>query len=67
MLIKILVDHRDGLTFEELRDHLEVNGYYIDGLILRKIVARLILNNTICKVPSKEKKKLLLILCREDV
>lgn len=65
-IIEILAKYREGLTFEELREILEENGYYLNGLILRRIISSLILSHTICKSPLKERKKLLLILCREN-
>jgi len=63
IVIEIL-KNKPRLSFEELRDIIEnVYGIYIDGLILRKIISNLIINGTICKTPSMERKKLLLTLC----
>ncbi len=63
IVIEIL-KNKPRLSFEELRDIIEnVYGIYIDGLILRKIISNLIINGTICKIPSGERKKLLLVLC----
>ena len=63
-IIEILTRYREGLTFEELRGILEESGYYLNGLVLRRAVSNLILSNTVCKTPLKEKKKFLLILCK---
>jgi len=65
IVIEIL-RNRPRLSFEELRDIVEnVYGIYIDGLILRKIISNLIIDGTICKTPSMERKKLLLTLCSQ--
>lgn len=66
VVIQILANYRDGLTFEELREILEYSGYYIDGLTLRKIIANLIHSNIIYKIPSEKRKKFLLTLYRVD-
>jgi hypothetical protein len=63
-VIEILSKNENGLSFEELRELLEKNGYYLNGLMLRKIIAKLINSGIICKIPSEKRKKLLLILCR---
>jgi len=63
-VIEILSKNENGLSFEELRELLEENGYYLNGLMLRKIIAKLINNGIICKIPSEKRKKLLLTLCR---
>ncbi len=55
---------RPRLSFEEIRDIIENDyGLYMDGLMLRKIMANLITKGIICKIPSEERKKLLLTLC----
>lgn len=66
VIMQILASRKDGLTFEELRESLEYNGYYLDGLILRKFIAHLIRSNNICKVPSEKGKKLVLVLCEKS-
>lgn len=60
---QILSTTSEGLTFEEIRNYLELKGVYIDGLELRKIVADMIRSNTLCKEVSSNRKKLLLKLC----
>jgi len=60
---EILSETREGLRFEEVRDRLESTGIYVDGYILRKIVAEMVREKVICKEVSPTKRKLLLRLC----
>ncbi len=53
-----------ALSFDELRDELEAQGIYIDGRVLRKVVAELVRRGVLCKTPSAERRKLLLHICR---
>ncbi len=62
-LILEIVENR-ALSFDELRDELEAQGIYIDGRILRKVVAELIRRRMLCKTPSAERRKLLLHICQ---
>lgn len=64
-LIKAIISQSsDGLEFEELRDYLELKGVYVDSYILRKIIAKMIRENIVCKEVSSVKKRFLLKLCR---
>lgn len=60
---EVLRNCRNGLTFEELRNILEVEGIYIDGVELRGIVARMVRKGVVCKEISSSRRKLLLKLC----
>ncbi|MEM1644799.1 MAG: hypothetical protein QXL96_02830 [Ignisphaera sp.] len=53
-----------GLTFEEIRNHLELKGIYIDGFELRKIIADMVRNNILCKEVLLDRRKFLFKLCR---
>lgn len=66
VIAKIIARNPDGLTFEELRNQLEAGEQiYIDGVELRKTVAEMIRQGTICKEPSPQRKKMLLKLCSQ--
>lgn len=53
------------VSFEELRDFLEAGmGVYVDGLLLRKVVAEMVRGGELCKEVSAERHKLLLRLCK---
>jgi len=53
---------RGSLTFDELRMALEDMGIYIDGRILRSIVASLIRAGLVTKIPDSSRRKFLLKL-----
>jgi len=52
-----------ALSFDELRERIEDRGVYLDGRILRRVVAELIRRGILCKTPFPERRKLLLHLC----
>lgn len=66
-IAKIIARNPSGITFEELRDQLETEEQiYIDGIELRKTVAEMIRQGTICKEPSPQRKKMLLKPCSQS-
>jgi len=62
LIFKIVRDR--AVSFDELRDELEAWGVYIDGRVLRKVVAELVRRGVLCKTPSAERRKLLLHACQ---
>jgi hypothetical protein len=54
-LVSLITNSRSGYTFDELRELLENEGIYIDGLCLRKILSDLLRKDLIKKCLSEEK------------
>ncbi|HIP57399.1 MAG TPA: hypothetical protein EYH02_04960 [Ignisphaera aggregans] len=52
-----------ALSFDELRERIEDRGVYLDGRVLRRVVAELVRRGVLCKTPFPERRKLLLHLC----
>ena len=50
-------------TFDELREELWNRSIYVDGLVLRKVVAELVRRRVVCKEPCPERRRFLLRLC----
>ena len=65
-ILDILQKHAEGIIFDELREDLENQGIYVDGITLRKIVADLIRGKIICKEPSPKLRKMILKLCSKQ-
>lgn len=65
-ILDILQKHAEGIIFDELREDLENQGIYVDGVMLRKIVADLIRGKIICKEPSPKLRKMILKLCSKQ-
>jgi len=64
-IVEVLKAHCEGLVFDKLREVLEEReGVYVDGVLLRRVVAIMIREGTICKEPSALIKRMLLKLCR---
>jgi hypothetical protein len=61
-----LQKHTEGIVFDELRKDLEMQGIYVDGVMLRKIVADLIKEKIVCKEPSPKLRKMVLKLCSKQ-
>jgi hypothetical protein len=62
-ILDILQKHAEGIIFDELREDMEKQGIYVDGIMLRKIVADLIREKIVCKEPSPKLRKMVLKLC----
>ncbi|MDK6028702.1 hypothetical protein QPL79_04945 [Ignisphaera sp. 4213-co] len=66
LIKKVLARNPNGLTFDYLRNELEeIEMIYVDGTKLRKIIAEMIREGTICKEPSPQLKKFVLKLCKQ--
>ncbi len=65
-VLDILQKHTEGIVFDELRKDLEMQGIYVDGVMLRKIVADLIKEKIVCKEPSPKLRKMVLKLCSKQ-
>lgn len=59
-----LIRNRGALSFDELRAGLEEQGVYIDGKVLRGVVADLLREGILYKEPSASRRKMLLKLSR---
>lgn len=59
----ILSRHSKGMEFKELREYLEQVGIYVDGYILRKIIADMIRSGVLCKEILSNKRRFVLKLC----
>jgi hypothetical protein len=55
-VLKAIAELKEA-TFDELRNHLEDKGYYVDPILLRETIAYMLRNGIIAKVAKPEKIK----------
>lgn len=64
-IIEILKQRREGLVFDNLREVLEEKeGVYVEGMLIRRIVADMVREGLICREPSATLRRMLLRLCK---
>jgi len=64
-IIEILKQQREGLVFDSLREVLEEKeGVYVEGMLIRRIVADMVREGLICREPSATLRRMLLRLCK---
>ncbi|MEM1634012.1 MAG: hypothetical protein QXU60_00225 [Sulfolobales archaeon] len=51
-----IIKNRDEITFDELRELLEIEGLYYDGLYIRRVVSDLIRRGVIAKMISSNRR-----------
>lgn len=64
-IIEILKQQHEGLVFDSLREVLEEKeGVYVEGMLIRRIVADMVREGLICREPSATLRRMLLKLCK---
>jgi hypothetical protein len=64
-IIEILKQRHEGLVFDNLREVLEEKeGVYVEGMLIRRIVADMVREGLICREPSATLRRMLLRLCK---
>ena len=64
-IIEILKQRHEGLVFDSLREVLEEKeGVYVEGMLIRRIVADMVREGLICREPSATLRRMLLRLCK---
>ncbi|MEM4484831.1 MAG: hypothetical protein QW366_03305 [Sulfolobales archaeon] len=51
-----IIKNRDEITFDELRELLEIEGLYYDGLYIRRVVSDLIRRGVVAKMISSNRR-----------
>ncbi|MEM0043739.1 MAG: hypothetical protein QXE32_01000 [Sulfolobales archaeon] len=60
-----IIKNRDEITFDELRELLEIEGLYYDGLYIRRVVSDLIRRGVIAKMISSNRRNKFILRINE--